>query len=67
MDIPCTRDCPGRSSVCHGSCEKYAAYAKWREEQRRERAKRNRDEAALSRYEQRLKGMKRYLENQKKK
>ena len=41
MDVPCVKDCPDRSPTCHGTCEKYAAYAAWCEEEREARAKRN--------------------------
>ncbi len=36
---PCVKECPDRSPTCHGECEKYMAYAAWREELRNERAK----------------------------
>lgn len=31
---PCTRECQERSATCHGSCERYEAFAKNREEYR---------------------------------
>lgn len=31
VNVPCTRDCPGRSPTCHGSCDRYAAYVAYRE------------------------------------
>lgn len=30
MNNPCVKDCPRRSPACHGSCEKYAAFAEER-------------------------------------
>lgn len=36
-DSPCDRDCPERSSHCHGSCEKYAAFVAKRTNKRAER------------------------------
>ena len=26
MNNPCGRDCPDRSEICHGTCEKYKAF-----------------------------------------
>lgn len=36
---PCHRDCPNRSSSCHGECEDYILYAKKKEEERQNRKK----------------------------
>ena len=33
-ESPCVKDCAGRSSTCHGSCEKYAEYVKQRKAMR---------------------------------
>lgn len=36
-DIPCKPDCPDRSPTCHGTCERYAAFAAKVEAERAER------------------------------
>ena len=38
MTAPC-KDCSERSAECHAKCERYAAYAKEREQERRNRHK----------------------------
>lgn len=35
-DNPCRKDCPNRTSECHGKCEAYADFVKIRERARRE-------------------------------
>lgn len=31
MENPCRKDCPDRSPVCHGKCDKYLAFSKERQ------------------------------------
>lgn len=38
MTAPC-KECPDRTAECHATCERYAAYAKEREQERRNRHK----------------------------
>lgn len=44
-DNPCDRDCPGRTSTCHCTCEKYKA---WREKKDIEMQKRSAAVAGLN-------------------
>lgn len=48
MDNPCVKECPERTSICHGSCDRYAAYAAWCEQRRRDRRRRVEEQAALN-------------------
>lgn len=32
---PCRKDCPDRTPTCHGTCDRYAQFAAWREEVRK--------------------------------
>ena len=41
MTNPCAKDCPDRSPTCHGSCERYAAFAAYREQIRQNRYSEN--------------------------
>jgi hypothetical protein len=34
-DCPCNRECPDRVPACHGSCEKYKAWAAKRVEEKK--------------------------------
>ena len=45
VDNPCVKECPDRTATCHGTCERYARYAAWCEEQREARAKRQANKA----------------------
>lgn len=38
MNAPC-KDCQDRKHLCHSTCERYAEYAKDREKERNERAR----------------------------
>ena len=38
MNNPCGKDCPERTSDCHGTCAKYAEFWEKSEERRRRRA-----------------------------
>lgn len=66
MDIPCVPDCPDRTDICHGSCEKYAKYAAWRDEVRKERQERAAQEAALNHGKRRRYAIHAYNERHKK-
>jgi len=46
VDNPCVKECPDRTSTCHGTCERYIRFAAWREEEREARAKRQAAKAA---------------------
>ena len=37
-DCPCTKDCPERDPYCHGTCKRYAKWAKKREEDKKAHA-----------------------------
>lgn len=43
-DNPCVRDCPDRSSECHGHCERYARYAAKNKQRADERQQRSREQ-----------------------
>ena len=47
---PCAKDCPNRSATCHAECEKYAVFAKEREEERQAEWKERQAEARMSGY-----------------
>lgn len=66
MKNPCFKECPRRTEICHASCEDYAAYAAWCEQQRQERQKRAEEEAALNHGKRRRYAMRMYNENHKK-
>ena len=66
MDNPCTKDCPDRTESCHGTCERYAAYAKWCEEEREKRQKRAEERAALNHGKRVGYAIRRYQEAHKK-
>ena len=66
MDIPCVKECPDRTEDCHGHCERYAAYAAWRKEEREKKQKRAEEEAALNHGRRRRYAVKMYNENHKK-
>ena len=37
MKIPCTKECPERSALCHSQCEAYLAYWEQKERDRKRR------------------------------
>jgi len=61
MTIAPCKDCPDRSAECHATCERYAAYAKAREQERRERLKADEYSVAGAR-----RSFKKWMEYQKK-
>ena len=65
MDNPCVKDCEGRTAVCHGTCEKYAAFAKWREEERAKRQERAKHKISMERDQWRRRAARRYYESAK--
>lgn len=65
MDNPCVRDCPDRNATCHCTCEKYIAYAKWREEKRKEAREKAAVDAAANHGRNRRFAMKMYTERHK--
>lgn len=46
LDAPC-KDCPDRVVGCHGTCEKYIAFRKYRDELNERRIEENRVKDAL--------------------
>lgn len=65
MEIPCVKDCPDRNETCHGSCEKYKAYAVWREEVKKEKREQYALEAAANHRRNWKRAMMHYDEHKK--
>lgn len=67
MKNPCSKNCEDRTAICHGTCEKYAAFAKWREEERARKQEEAKGNSLLDRYLRRRRATRRYYDNIKNK